>query len=87
MRGETTHTATSVAGRGWHAPRGALAATSHLGVAAGGRLPEAGSTLQPTPAPGVELGHRSPDPASPGLLVAGTIALVGALRARRRLGA
>ena len=85
MRGEMTRTAATVTGRGWRASRGALAATSHLGVAAAARLPESGSTLQP--APGVELGRRLPDPASPGLLVAGTLALMGALRARRRLGA
>ena len=82
-----TRTATTVTGRGSRASRGALAATSHLGVAAAARLPESGSTLQPAPAPGVELGRRPPDPASPGLLVAGTLALMGALRARRRLGA
>jgi hypothetical protein len=65
----------------------ALAATSHLDVVARARRPEAGRTLQPVSARGAELGHRPPDPASPGLLVAGTIALVGALRVRRRLGA
>ena len=86
MRVETTRTATTAAGRGWRAPRSALVATSHLGVAAAAPLPAAGSTLQPTPASGVELARHVPPPVSPGLLVAGTIALVGALRVRRRLG-
>ena len=76
MRGEMTHTVSI-----------ALAATSHLDVAVTARLPEAGSTLQPVSMPGVALGHRPPDPASPGLLVAGTIALMGALHVRRRFGA
>ena len=76
MRGETTRTAIL-----------ATAATSHLGVAAAARLPEAGRTLQPVPALGISLGRRPPEPIDPGLLVAGTIALMGALRVRRRLGA
>ena len=81
-----TRTATTATGRAWRAPRGAPAAASHLGVAAGARLPAAGSTLQPG-GPGIALGHRPPEPASPGLLVAGTLALMGVLRVRRRLGA
>ncbi len=76
MRGEMTHTVSI-----------ALAATSHLDVAVTARLPEAGSTLQPVPVAGAALGHHLPDPVSPGLLVAGTIALMGALHVRRRLGA
>ena len=85
MHGELTRSATTAAGRAWRGPRGALAATSHPGVVVAPWLPAAGSTLQPTPASWVELARQAPAPASPGLLVAGTLALVGALRARRRL--
>jgi hypothetical protein len=46
-----------------------------------------GSTLQPTPATGVGLVRHVPNPVSPGLLVVGTLALVGALRMRRSPGA
>ena len=86
MRGEPTRTTTEAPARAPAARRGALAAAAPLGAVAR-RTPEAGSTLQPSPMAGMELGGRLPDPASPGLLVAGTIALVGALRARRRLWA
>ena len=86
MRGELTRPATIAAGRAPGTPRSALAATSYFGVVVAPRLSVAGSTLQPVPASWVTLARHVPAPVSLGLLVAGTIALMGALRVRRRLG-
>jgi hypothetical protein len=89
MRGEPTRPTSTptVTGRGSRASRGARTTAPYLGAVVASRLPDVGSTLQPTPATGVELVRHVPSPVSPGLLVAGTLALVGALRMRRSPGA
>jgi hypothetical protein len=70
-----------------HVAQVALASAAHGGAPAGAASSplRAGSAVSVAGAhPATPVGHGVPDPPSPGLLMAGTVALWGALSVRRR---